>query len=691
MSLYIGNLPPGIRRDNIERVFIRFGRCTVRLLDGYAFAVYDFRPNAEKALRALKGRRVFGAPISLFWSNQQPKTSQRFARGGRPFEMHRRRNFNRVDNLEYRRRGSDGRQNSRMSYPEPDSDSVRLKSSDMHDEHESFKHNHEGHHDQGDEFHDINGSVNPNQEVDGNRWGELVDTFSNEVQRENGGTFDRYEPDLGPEIRGENENEQTPHSDHYRNEASVDRTEMEQLDDVVRDHQLKHSPRRRKPYRSKHQGDDERKSDQEGDELGIRDSRPRPRLSSKRHSASDRQREANKRSSVSGKRERLSSRNSTIKKELRRDKRKGSGGKRCLERERDTSGGNHSKKARRSLYSVRRAGWSHSASRSSDSVAGSGSHSRSSSLSPVSQSSLSSSRPKHKSRRSRSVSVNSRSKSSSSSHTSLSLSVSLGRPLPSPPNKAEVDTAGSLGTAKSPVPQETLNPDKQDVHGIPSVSPMLDEVMDEGGIRVDETGNSAMNHAILGASSEIKHISSPVSENECRVPKEMMIHEKQQFSNFPSIRFLPNACTDNAGMRNNEVGNGDINHVPSTVSSEIKTPSLPPLEMDKISETNGRSESEAPSTSCVRNLDFSPEELRRVLQHYGLKYPEEREPPATARDYFGACRLWPREIIYYRKLKKGPISFENYARRVSQNKEFGIVDKYIRSSSGWGQLTQDQL
>lgn len=690
MSLYIGNLPPGIHRNNIERVFIRFGRCTVRLHDGYAFAVYDFRPNAEKALRALKGRRVFGAPISLFWSNQQPKTSQRFARGGKQFEMHRRRNFNRVVDIEYPRRGSESHQNSRMSYPKQDNDAVRLKSPDMNDERESFKQSHKGHHDQGDELLDRNGSVNPNQ-VDGNRWGVLADTFSNETQGENGGMFDRYEPDLGHEIRGENENQQTPHSNHYRNEVSVDRTEMEQVDDATRDYQLKHSPKRRKPYRSKHRGDDDRNSDKEGDELGMRDSRPRPRLSSKRHSASDRQREANKRASISGKRGRQRSRNSLMEKEPHRDKKKGSGGKRRLEGERDTSGGNHSKKARRSLYSVHRARRPHSPSRSSDSMAGSGSHSGSRPLSPLSQSSLSRSRPKHNSRRSRSVSPNSRSKSSSSSHTSLSLSVSLGRPLPSPPNKGEVDTAASLDSAKSPVPQETLNTDKQDVHGIPTVSPMLNEVMDEGGITVDETGNSAISCAILGASSEIKHISSSASENEFRIPKETMIHEKQQLGNVPSIRFLPNTYTDDAGLGNNDLGDHGMNHVSSSVSWEIKTPSLLPLEMDKILETNGRSESEAPIASCVRNLDFSPEELRRVLQHYGLKYPEENELPATARDYFGACRLWPWEIVYYRKLKKGPISVENYAKRVSQNLEFGIVDKYIRSSSGWGQLTQDQL
>lgn len=74
-----------------------------------------------------------------------------------------------------------------------------------------------------------------------------------------------------------------------------------------------------------------------------------------------------------------------------------------------------------------------------------------------------------------------------------------------------------------------------------------------------------------------------------------------------------------------------------------------------------------------------------ALKHYGLPAPEEGEPGLSVEGYFGAARLWPWEMIYYRRLKKGPISTENYARRLEQNKEFGIVDRYIRSSSGWGE------
>lgn len=81
----------------------------------------------------------------------------------------------------------------------------------------------------------------------------------------------------------------------------------------------------------------------------------------------------------------------------------------------------------------------------------------------------------------------------------------------------------------------------------------------------------------------------------------------------------------------------------------------------------------------------SQQEMHMGLKHYGLTLPGGHEQDISAGTFFGASRLWPWEIIYYRRLKKGPISTENYARRVTQNKEFGIVDKYIRSSTGWGE------
>ncbi|CAL9206281.1 unnamed protein product [Musa hybrid cultivar] len=87
---------------------------------------------------------------------------------------------------------------------------------------------------------------------------------------------------------------------------------------------------------------------------------------------------------------------------------------------------------------------------------------------------------------------------------------------------------------------------------------------------------------------------------------------------------------------------------------------------------------------------LTTEEMFLALKHYGLEAPEESHSSITVEEYFGAARMWPWEMIYYRQSKKGPISTENYARRLEQNRQFGIVDKYIRSSSGWGEHNRQQ-
>ena len=40
MSLYIGKLSPRTRKDELEHIFWRFGRCEVQQKDGYGFVVY---------------------------------------------------------------------------------------------------------------------------------------------------------------------------------------------------------------------------------------------------------------------------------------------------------------------------------------------------------------------------------------------------------------------------------------------------------------------------------------------------------------------------------------------------------------------------------------------------------------------------------------------------------------------------
>lgn len=84
-----------------------------------------------------------------------------------------------------------------------------------------------------------------------------------------------------------------------------------------------------------------------------------------------------------------------------------------------------------------------------------------------------------------------------------------------------------------------------------------------------------------------------------------------------------------------------------------------------------------------KSLKLTTNEVISALKRYGIEAQEGDSSDQSVEKYFGAARLWPWEIIYYRRRKKGPISTENYAKRLEQNKEFGIVDQYVRSSSGW--------
>uniref|UniRef100_A0A0E0K0Q3 RRM domain-containing protein n=1 Tax=Oryza punctata TaxID=4537 RepID=A0A0E0K0Q3_ORYPU len=83
------------------------------------------------------------------------------------------------------------------------------------------------------------------------------------------------------------------------------------------------------------------------------------------------------------------------------------------------------------------------------------------------------------------------------------------------------------------------------------------------------------------------------------------------------------------------------------------------------------------------SLKLTTNEVVSALKHYGIEARGTDLLNQPVEKYFGAARLWPWEVIYYRKLKKGPISTENYAKRLEQNKQYSIVDRYVRSSSGW--------
>ena len=47
MSLHLESISSHVRREELERVFRRFGWCNVQLKDGVGFVVYDFSTNGK--------------------------------------------------------------------------------------------------------------------------------------------------------------------------------------------------------------------------------------------------------------------------------------------------------------------------------------------------------------------------------------------------------------------------------------------------------------------------------------------------------------------------------------------------------------------------------------------------------------------------------------------------------------------
>lgn len=144
-------------------------------------------------------------------------------------------------------------------------------------------------------------------------------------------------------------------------------------------------------------------------------------------------------------------------------------------------------------------------------------------------------------------------------------------------------------------------------------------------------------------------------------------------------------------VENEELIEGSValgNKIPEITTNLAKDSFLPLLEKTGITGEGSEYEGLEGSQRIGSSPSISANEMDMLRKHYGMDVPEGDESHLAADSFFGSARLWPWEIIFYRRMKKGLISVENYARRVAQNEEFGIVDKYIRSSSGWGELSQ---
>ncbi|RRT63916.1 hypothetical protein B296_00028171 [Ensete ventricosum] len=669
MSLYVGHLSSHIRQEELERVFRRFGWCNVQLKDGYGFVVYQATPDAERALRSLRGKPICGEQITINWSNRQPRPVQRLARTTRFNEPVQRRNF-REENEEVGIRGSNARRgfyartfHSSMYNRERQTldgalDKKRGRTTEDITDIE------------GDKVVNLGmtneGGLSALDQVENDRWGETgIDTLNSNVI-DNGAEFDRYEPYHGYDKRDENENVQidSPSSRDrgisrekrqrensiHGNDRKIDMLKPQQT--CYKCGQVGHIMRTCPKTDARREKFTKFNSSKE--EVIVRDKGRRikrfrsnswgsPDISrdpmvSRRHKRDRKEYHSGKARGMSRECERSPEGRKRHRPKLRKDfpsKRKSKlengASKKALKR------GRHRKSRTPSCSSASDRSSPQLHSRSSRSVTGSSSPSHLRSASSRSRSvsdSRSSSYSKSVSSRSRSRSkLRSQSKSRSRSRSrSLSLSVSLEpKVTPSPINKqiGHSTKTSSYENVTSPTPEQ-LECNKAD-----DACTMLEDGNPSTSFKVDNK-----------TSGEHYGYNVDVVED-------------------PTIRTdynEKNMCLDHSKYESNQ-------------HEDLR------LKLKRWTST----QQEASSSTRL-----TTEEMFLALKHYGLEAPEEGHTSITVEEYFGAARLWPWEMIYYRQSKKGPITTENYARRLEQNRQFGIVDKYIRSSSGWGEHNQQQ-
>ncbi|XP_010912347.1 uncharacterized protein [Elaeis guineensis] len=678
MSLYVGHLSPHVRREELEQVFRRFGRCSVQLKDGYGFAVYEVTANAERALRALRGKKICGEQISLNWSNKQPRPLQRPVRSTRFYEPHRGRNFTEgngrggIVGSQDRRDFSTGAAHVTMyNHGGHQLDNAPNKEvGHMHEDINDFR---------GDKGVNLKervmdeGTTNDLNPIENDRWGESGNDTLTGNGIENGDEFDRYEPYHGYNRSNENENNQMVSSygspnrgssqEKRQRERSVDDDSERNLDKSkpqltcyncgLVGHIMRNCPqgdaRREKFGKFNHRRDEinfrykgERRPKQFRPSSWGRPDASRDPLISRHHMQVRKEPHSVKARRVS--------RTSETSPEIRE--------KQCSKLRGDSREKKRSKleheAPRKAVRSRRRRRRYHTSSLSSDSsTPSSQSHSHSarsiSNSGSRSSSRTASSRSRSASSGSRSASLSSysksaRSRSRSSFPRSLSLSVSLERKTtPSPKNK-QLDVC--MNTSPKGNVEAVTSPESKHLENAkPKIT--CSAVDDENAVTPFKVGSKTNGEHIGYDGDDVRYTTFRVDCSESNTCADL--HKDTVLT-----------C-DNHGQNN------DMQEAPSA-------------------KLNRHIASKSKTSKSTR---ITTQEMFLVLQHYGLVAPEEGLADISVEEYFGAACLWPWEMIYYRRLKKGPISTENYARRLEQNKEFGIVDKYIRSSSGWGECSQD--
>ncbi|GKV31887.1 hypothetical protein SLEP1_g40544 [Rubroshorea leprosula] len=695
MSLYIGPLSPRIRKDELEHVFRRFGRCNVRMKDGFGFIIFDFAPDAGKALRALQGRNICGQPLTLSWSNKQPRSFKRFASFDRSngYGPPRGRDSMRGGGYGNRKKGLNGQRDYKMGIRMEESEERRLHSAGLLNE-ETDYHQVDGKECIKEEHPDYQEDLlNGGDHVEANtvyndRWDGRLNDLSNGNGVGHDLEFDRYDPYKAYEGKDKNENHyhadsggsSALHGSQEKIGRPLSGEETLKPPDSKKSwqtcyrcgglgHKKRDCPYKTRPgrklnrFRSRDDDDIDRRGRE--DDLERFGCSPRGKLHSNRDTRSMGQLENDRKTSGSGEHGRLiGSGSSLVGEKADRAWREDDGEKK---RDRSATPIRHTaKRARRfgSSPSDCIASRSNSKSKSLKHEPHSGSHFRLRSVLSRSRSSSSLSKSHLPSHCSQSRSY----KSSSKSCSSVSLSVSPDKHLPSHPKKMQLNLEGNLENSIHAESKEIMVEKGQPVEDNEKLE--NDEL--QNGFGTVNNGNVA----------SLARVEGEVKRNE---PK-----QKDNIENNLTTRSMHEP--PNLSIPLSEKGVRTTESISPQCLRETKgCEDFDAFMRKDMAVPTNKLDTELPAS--FRSLDstsMSSEEMCMVLDHYGLELPDENEKHLSVQTYFGSARLWPWEIVYYRRLKKGPISTKNYARRVAQNKEFGIVDKYIRSSSGWAELNHPE-
>lgn len=739
MSLFVGNISPHVQHRQLENAFRRFGRSNLELKDGYGFVVYEEYRDAERALRTLQGRIVCGERLSLSWARRR-RPFQRFSGAGNSF---RRDSWDKDQDRVSRRRSlglekgpaDDGKEHRASDELQDGSRASETREDDV------GKIAKEDWRSQGEEKLEFDGEGKDTDPLDNGRWGEPLSEGSPE--RMDDGPRDDGEDGLDEKEKEDNEGSVHEKSHGSPVDKGIERTSraFHNSDDQSKRGRDAFGKAQERCFHCGHLGhimrqcrsrmnmnmyprdsfDGRRNQFRNIRGVGFRGMGGRfrgmdgtrrvfnrdlegsygTRILRRRGSAGDRMHEqVDTRDESRRRHHRSESRKDSSRERSKRKRKKSSkkSSRSTRKRQRSSSDSpsvspSRSQSSSSSPAHSRSRSHSRSHSRSRSLASRSRSKSRSRSSSSVSHSHKSGSR----SSRSHSVSASSRSRSrSASSHSERSPSKSQSRSSKS--QSRSVSRSHSLPLSRSP-----------DSPGLPS-QPSIPLARDSTSSR----GNSEER----SRSSKFSRLQSKEFEVGSAAPLGSQIQEKQvsragdaekeekQVSRYSSEDQDMNEQYVKRKERKRH-GFKESKKQKDRTSSDVEG-----LHCEGQTLANGRnlnSENNKQSWDYNRQDHMSSPRLARGQGNLKSTEPEPSSFPAgdihgsTYSAYmavqsrvvhtddnqhlnvprFGAARLWPWDALLYQRLKRGPVSVANYERRKLQNEEFGIVDKFVRSSSGW--------